>query len=89
MKDNPLITILFHPQNVNVLFSQSISVSCLIDIIKGKILNLKDIMDNMYLVLTRTFVSSLTELCNLCYCAAQVVTEECGISLPAPVSLQN
>ena len=39
--------------------------------LKGKPFpNLKSIMDSMNVALSRVSVSSLTELCNLCYCAA-------------------
>jgi len=34
-------------------------------------------------VLKRFSTSALSELCNLCYCAARVVTEECGVSVPS------
>jgi len=48
--------------------------------------NLKELVANMNTVLFSTNASSLTELCNLCYCAAQVVTEECGVKIPNPTS---
>jgi len=52
--------------------------------LRGKLLSdCKNIIDNMNSVLTRFHTSSLSELCNLCYCAARVVTEECGISVQA------
>ena len=35
----------------------------------------------MNTVLSSISTSSLVELCSLCYCAARVVTEECGVKL--------
>ena len=40
----------------------------------------------MNTALSRIPTSSLAELCNLCYCAARVVTEECGVTLSTPES---
>ena len=52
--------------------------------LRGKLLSdCKNIIKNMNSALTRFCISSLSELCNLCYCAARVVTEECGVSVPA------
>ena len=49
--------------------------------LRGKLLSdCKNIIKNMNSALTRFCISSLSELCNLCYCAAHVVTEECGVS---------
>jgi len=52
--------------------------------LRGKLLSdCKNIIKNMNSALTRFCISSLSELCNLCYCAAHVVTEECGVSAQA------
>jgi len=48
--------------------------------------NLKELVANMNTVLLSTNASSLTELCNLCYSAVRVVTEECGVKIPNPTS---
>jgi len=48
--------------------------------LQGRFLpNLKEIVANMNTVLSTVNTSSLFELCNLYYCAARVVSEECGV----------
>jgi len=48
--------------------------------------SLKEIVTNMNTVLSMVNTSLLVELCNLCYCAARVVSEECGVKLHNPTS---
>ena len=69
---------------VNYYFTTSECERVYLPPLRGKVLsNCKNIIDNMNDALKRFSTSALSELCNLCYCAARVVIEEGGVSVPS------